>query len=146
MKMMSMSQSMADIVDASVQGGRPEAAMDEPDVSSNAARAKRKPIFDGIPIWSGDRAILFDSQTGSKALPPLLTRIRLEAEGDVEGITLLLFLEDMQLPRVRVRLADMKALGGVRPINLQVAGKRVQLVLVNEGGGPASGKITLSLE
>jgi hypothetical protein len=108
--------------------------------------ASAGPVFTGAPEWKKGRAVLFDTALNGAPLPPLLTKLQVELEGgDLEDIFILLYLEDMQVPRVRVRLQDIMDLGGVRPINLSHEGRRVMLELVNEGSGRGPGKISVCL-
>jgi Ca-activated chloride channel family protein len=52
---------------------------------------------------------------------------------------LLVYVDDMALPRARIRLADLARLGGGRPLNLRkVPGQAVRIVLSDPGGAWAS--------
>jgi Ca-activated chloride channel family protein len=61
---------------------------------------------------------------------------------------LLLFVDDMAMPRARIRLADLVRLGGSRPVNLRKeAGQIVRVVLADpRGTWPAAApRIVVSL-
>jgi Ca-activated chloride channel family protein len=123
--------------------------MDQRAPRSKKGRAgiSSRPLFQGIPDWSGDRAVLFDSdKDGKEAISGEMSLLRLEAvDRELEGLTLLLFLEDMQVAKMRVRLSDLVALGGGRPVNLQYGGERLMLVLVREPGTKGPGRMSISL-
>ena len=78
-----------------------------------------------------------------------MTRSRRLVEVDGEtaqldrGLALWVYVQDLAMPRARIRLADLVRLGGKRPLNLAVkAGEVVRVVLVDPkgvwaGGAPA---------
>ncbi|MEI6796951.1 MAG: VWA domain-containing protein, partial [Methanomassiliicoccales archaeon] len=113
----------------------------------SAQRPGEFQVFAGVPMWNGDRAVLFDSdRDGAKGMADALSMLRVEAEDtELEGLTLLLYLEDMQAPKVRVRLTDLRDLGGSRPLNLLYRGERLMLVLVRGPGAKGPGRLSISL-
>jgi Ca-activated chloride channel family protein len=128
---------------ASPAGAMPEAAKPaEPTV-----------VFSGVPGFTGDEAVLFDSsrdEDGAKV--PESATIRLvqvrfpEGEPDADsldpGLALVIFVGDLASPRAKVALADLVRRRGQRPLNIAKAkGDVVRLVLADpqgawKGGAP----------
>ena len=83
------------------------------------------------------RAVLWE-----ESLPKggTLSRIEVAFAGSTpeavdRGLALWVYVDDMALPRARIRLADLVHLGGKRPLNLRVrAGGLVRVVLVDGNG------------
>lgn len=99
-------------------------------------------VFSGVPIFENGEAFLFDSTTAPVPFVSNGRLSRLEVTFpngvpdhlDVE-LTLLLYVDDLASPRVRVRLADLMQQGGTRPLNiLRANGQLVRLVLVDPAG------------
>lgn len=108
--------------------------------------ASQPPIFQGVPSFSHNEAVLFDTvraEDGARMpetahIRQLSVRITNEAAFDPmtqdRDTALLLYLEDLAAPRAQVRLADLLR-QGARPLNLRrQAGERVRLVLTDPDG------------
>jgi Ca-activated chloride channel family protein len=101
-------------------------------------------LFTGVPRFTDEEAVLFDSSEGEDPLRDQATLSRLHlrfldsaraAERVDPGLTLLLFLDDLSQPRARVRLADLIRQGGQRPLNLiRRPGQRLRIVLIDLNG------------
>ena len=103
-------------------------------------------LFSGVPPFVDGEALLFDSAAGQDAgrLPDRGTIVRLEVRfpdgtpqpGSLDpGLCLLLFVDDLAVPRARVRLADLVRQRGERPLNLSRApGQELRLVLADPSG------------
>jgi len=101
-------------------------------------------LFEGIPLFEAGQAVLYDSGVdGSPAQLPagiILRRLTVRfPEGVPAGldpeVALLIFVGDLSLPRVRVRLADLVRQGGERPLNIRrLPGQVVRVVLVDPRG------------
>jgi Ca-activated chloride channel family protein len=127
---------------SSVFAGAP--AMPEP------VQAPAEPLFLGVPHFKGKEAVLFDSARPGDAnrLPDTTTLVRLQVDfpsGRPDaarldaGLALLLYVDDLAVPRARVRLADLLQQGGVRPLNIRRrSGERVRLVLADPAGAWAA--------
>jgi Ca-activated chloride channel family protein len=106
------------------------------------------PLFAGTAVWKGGEAVLFDSaDKRGAAVGPSISRLSVALNPGVEvrGLVLLLFLDDMQMPKVRVRLEDLRDLGGSRPLNLRYTGERLRIVLMRESGSADPGRIEVTL-
>jgi Ca-activated chloride channel family protein len=92
--------------------------------------------FEGRPALKGGQAVLIEQTMRQSAT---LSQIALElsvkpAQLD-RALTLWVYVEDLAMPRARIRLADLVRLGGRRPLNLAVrAGAVVRIVLVDPKG------------
>ena len=105
-----------------------------------------QPLFAGIPAFSNGLAVLFDTGRAEDEakLPAVVTLSGLQAgfpgsplDPDAldPELTLLLFVDDMTVPRARVRLADLLRHGGMRPLNVQrLAGQAIRIVLADKSG------------
>ncbi len=110
--------------------------------SSREAASSAVPVFSGIPTFTHGEAILFDSTTAAVpfAVDGRLSRLEVAFPKGVptsleSELTLLLYVDDLAAPRVRVRLADLMQQGGVRPLNiLHTTGQIVRLVLSDPSG------------
>jgi Ca-activated chloride channel family protein len=120
-------------------------------------RAKRGEIvFQGKPVFVKTEAVLLD--TANKAdgdrLPGNTTLVQLQVEfpdgrptvNHLDGLALLLFVDDLAVPRARVLLADLVQQGGARPLNVRRrSSERVRLVLEDRQGTWAEGAPTIRL-
>jgi Ca-activated chloride channel family protein len=106
------------------------------DAAAPAAEGART-VFSGTPTFKDGRAVLWEEtlcQGGT------LSRIEVAFADPApemldRGLALWIYVEDLAMPRARIRLADLVRLGGERPLNLRVrAGERVRVVLVDEKG------------
>jgi Ca-activated chloride channel family protein len=103
--------------------------------------ASKRTVFSGTPSLADRRAVLWE-----ETLPQGGTLAGIEVafadpipETIDRGLALWIYVDDMALPRARIRLADLARLGK-RPLNLRVrAGGVVRAVLVDEGGVWATG-------
>jgi Ca-activated chloride channel family protein len=108
-------------------------------------------LFSGSPRFEAGKALLFDAArpADAKRLPESVTLTRLKVHfpgGAAEAkdldaqLCLLLYVGDLTLPTVRVRLADLVRLGGKRPLNVTRApGQPVCLMLEDPAGAWTSG-------
>jgi Ca-activated chloride channel family protein len=105
-------------------------------------------IFSGVPLFSGHEAILFDSARDQSWLPERATirslRVRLPGASvkpdEIEAsLSLLIFVDDLSVPRARVRLADLLRQRGERPLNLlKLPGQALRIVLADPTGAWAA--------
>jgi Ca-activated chloride channel family protein len=101
------------------------------------AAAGVRTIFSGTPSLLDGRAVLWEE---TLATGGTLSGIEVAFEESAperidRGLALWIYVEDLALPRARIRLADLVQLGGKRPLNLRVrAGGVVRVVLVDGGG------------
>jgi Ca-activated chloride channel family protein len=110
--------------------------------SPREAVAPAGPVFSGIPTFANGEAVLFDSTSAAVpfAVDGRLSRLEVAFPRGVptsldSELTLLLYVEDLAAPRVRVRLVDLMQQGGFRPLNiLRTTGQVVRLVLVDPTG------------
>lgn len=94
-------------------------------------------VYSGMPSLTDGRAVLWED-----VLPEEATLSRIEVdfadpapETIDRGLALWIYVEDLAMPRARIRLADLARLGGRRPLNLRVpAGGLVRVVLVDGNG------------
>lgn len=118
---------------------------------STAREAATTVLFTGVPSFTDGEAILFDSSRDqdSGRIPGRAKINRLEvrfpggtpADDALDpGLELLVFVDDLSLPRARVRLADVVRQGGVRPLNFLYSLTQVlRIVLVDPAGAWAEG-------
>jgi hypothetical protein len=110
--------------DLQLDGGRP-------------AEVTAKTVFAGVPSFVNGQAVLWEETLLQEAT---LSRIQVAFAGPApvaldRGLALWIFVEDLAMPRARIRLADLARLGGQRPLNLRVrAGGVVRVVLVDANG------------
>lgn len=105
--------------------------------------AKEGIIFWDIPKLVDGKANLFDSRQESLfTLPDKTTLTQLEIEfSDTltspldKGLILLLFVGDIDQPKVRIRLFDLMELGGKQPLNLTKHPNQVVLLLLEDQNG-----------
>jgi Ca-activated chloride channel family protein len=99
--------------------------------------AAAKTIFAGVPSFTNGQAVLWDGTLPKEAT---LSRVQVTLAEPVpdtldRGLALWIYVEDLAMPRARIRLADLVRLGGQRPLNLRVqAGGSVRVVLVDPNG------------
>jgi Ca-activated chloride channel homolog len=113
-----------------------------------AAGSEKRDLFNGVPAFTNGEAVLFDSSTDEDRLGEWLRFSCLHVEfvqgapaaASVDpGLALLLFVGDPSQPRARVRLTDLIAQGGQRPLNLtRHVGQQVRIVLVDPNGAWAT--------
>jgi hypothetical protein len=98
---------------------------------ASVSRIRGIKVFDGVPEFEGERAVLFDSKWEDKGKMPddvLLTLLTASCEDYVkEGVDLLLYIGDLSMPALAIDLAELVRKGG-RPINLRV--RRTDEVLI----------------
>jgi len=99
-------------------------------------------VFLGVPKFKNGEAVLFDS-IGKKELPAdgTLQRLILEYPDDapdvsaLDGLEILIFVDDLAQPAARVKLIDLLKQGGERPLNLRRRnGQTVRIVLTDTSG------------
>jgi Ca-activated chloride channel family protein len=128
--------------------------------SSSAVReaeAAASPLFSGVPRFSNNVAVLFDSTRPADAtqIPAAGVAQQIEvrfpagaprAEELDAGLALLIFVDDLSAPRAKVRLADIVRQGGRRPLNLRrLAGQVVRIVLADPAGAWAQAAPALAV-
>jgi Ca-activated chloride channel family protein len=106
-------------------------------------RIKTQTLFSGFPQFLEREAILFDSSRpeDDKKLPePIIISMleirfpagMLSPENVDPSLSLLIFVDDLALPRAKVRLVDLIRQGLKRPLHLsKQAGQAVRLVLLD---------------
>ncbi|HWQ34529.1 MAG TPA: VIT and VWA domain-containing protein [Blastocatellia bacterium] len=121
------------------------ASVSEPEIAAPPARPAPS-LFSGLPVFSGSEAVLFDSERdASRVQLPEYTTIRSlivhfpdaspKADEIDAGLSVQIFVDDLSIPRAKVRLADLMRQRGERPLNLQkVPGQRLRIVLVDPAG------------
>jgi Ca-activated chloride channel family protein len=114
-------------------------------------------LFSGVPQFTNDEALLFDSSRAQDAqqLPDSvqIVQLKIHFSGGVPKpqaldprMSLLIFVDDLSAPRASVRLVDLVRQGGERPLNiLRPAGQVVRLVLVSAGGAWAYGVLQVEV-
>jgi len=99
-------------------------------------------VFSGAPTIASGEAVLFDSTHTTVPFIDAgrLSRLELAFSQGVPSsldrdLALLLYVDDLAVPQIRVHLADLMRQGGVRPLNiLRQSGQVVRLVLVDPSG------------
>ncbi len=114
-------------------------------------------VFTGMPTIANGEAIIYDSESsafpGKFDIATFINRLKISfPDGSPtsmdKGLKLLIFVNDMLVPRASVTLADLVRVGGVRPLNVRVdAGMRVKIVLVDPNGAwaPKAPKIKVAI-
>ncbi len=114
-------------------------------------------IFTGMPTIVNGEAVIYDSEssafTGKSDVATFINRLKVMYPDGApssmdKGLKLLIFVNDMLVPRASVSLADLVRMGGVRPLNINVdAGMRVKIVLVDPNGmwAPKAPKIEVAI-
>jgi len=110
-------------------------------------------VFSGVPTFINGEAILFDSTNTAlpRATSGRLSRLEVTFSQGVPSaldrdMALLLYIDDLASPWVRVRLADLMQQGGTRPLNiLRSSGQVIRLVLVDPSGTWANQAPNLSV-
>lgn len=117
-----------------------------PEASLEMPGEKPLVLFSGVPQFINGKAILFDSsrKQDENRLPgrAILSRLVVcfpdgtpKRESLDPGLSLLIFVDDLSVPRARVRLVDLIQQGGERPLNLlKQPGHGVRIVLVDPSG------------
>lgn len=105
---------------------------------------KQSVMFSGVPSFTGAEALLFDSGRDQAALPDwgTISRLRLSfsdgapsLESLDASLSLLIFVDDLSVPRARARLVDIARQGGARPLNLaRQSGQALRIVLADPAG------------
>jgi Ca-activated chloride channel family protein len=111
--------------------------------------ATRPPVvqFTGRPTFEQAQAVLIEE---TMAQDTTLSRIAVELDvpaGQLDrGLALWVYVQDLAVPRARIRLADLMRLGGKRPLNLAVrGGEVVRIVLVDPKGAWAAGAPSIAV-
>lgn len=114
-------------------------------------------VFTGTPAVVNGEAIIYDSESsvfpGKSDIATFINRLKVTFPDGApssmdKGLKLLIFVNDMFVPRASVSLADLLRMGGVRPLNVGVdAGMRVKIVLVDPNGtwAPKAPKIEVAI-
>jgi len=115
--------------------------------STPPAGAHSGVVFAGAPRFAGATAVLFETRD-QRTLPADCTLVGLivrlgagaPAPDRLDGqLELLVFVDDLTVPRARVRLVDLVRQGGQRPLNVGRRGQQVvQLALVDPAGAWAA--------
>ncbi len=100
-------------------------------------------LFSGTPAFVRGEAVLFDSSRAEHAekVPGFVLLKKLEfsckgkAPAPVSGVSLLPYVGDMVVPRVRILLKDILDCHGTRPLNIRrTDGELLKLVLIDPDG------------
>jgi Ca-activated chloride channel family protein len=96
-------------------------------------------VFSGVPSLMDGRTVLWEEKLVGGAtlsgIEVVFAGQSPQADDIDRGLALWIYVEDMAMPRARIRLADLVRLGGKRPLNLRVkAGGVVRVVLVDAQG------------
>ncbi|MCW3054155.1 MAG: Vault protein inter-alpha-trypsin [Chthonomonadales bacterium] len=129
-------------VPGTVQEGMPE--MELRTLQEAAPRTGQ--VYSGVPNFVNGEAVLFDSTNTPlpRATSGRLSRLEVTFSQGVptsldSDLALLLYIDDMASPWIRVRLADLIQQGGARPLNiLRSSGQVIRLVLVDPSGAWAN--------
>jgi Ca-activated chloride channel family protein len=96
-------------------------------------------VFEGMPAFTGGEAVLYDSAHGGRALAGISHLRQLKVEfpdgipEEIASLKVLIFVDDMAVPRAAVRLSDLAKQGGVRPLNMIVTpGVSIRIVLAGK--------------
>jgi len=118
---------------------------------ASAAEEQTAVLFAGVPRFIAGEAVLFDSTqaSGAPRLPDGVTLSRLAIhfragplapDAIDRDLILLIYVDDMVLPRARVRLAELAQHTGGRPLNIsRQPGQAVRIVLADPHGAWAAG-------
>jgi Ca-activated chloride channel family protein len=89
--------------------------------------------FDGVPAFEKGQAMLIDQTVEQDTtLSQITVEVRAPSGALDPELALWVYVRDLAVPCVRIRLADLERLGGKRPLNLRVrAGEVVRIVLVD---------------
>ena len=130
-----------------VLASAPVAGLSVPGVSGGRPIAKSgQALFAGVPAFVEGEATLFNTSWDEDAakLPSnvRLTGLTVRFPGGNPDpdtldpdLTLLLFVDDLTVPRARVRLVDLLRQGGTRPLNVQrQAGQAIRITLIDKSG------------
>jgi len=103
--------------------------------------------FTGRPSFDRGQAVLIEE---TMAQATTLSRIAVELDVPAaqldRGLELWIYVQDVAVPRARIRLADLMRLGGKRPLNLAVkTGEVVRIVLVDSKGVWAAGAPSITV-
>jgi Ca-activated chloride channel family protein len=94
-------------------------------------------LFTGCPNFLYGRAVLYQGLLAGGAFTRIQVRLLDHQQTIDPNIRLLLFVNDMATPWVKVHLQDILLQGGERPINLQLNGEaQLMLVLENPTNAP----------
>ena len=114
-------------------------------------------VFSGLPVIINGETVVYDTSVsafaGKTDVATFIRRLTVKFPDDApasldKGLKLLIFVNDMVVPRATVSLADLVRMGGVRPLNISVdAGMRVKIVLVDPNGTwtPKAPKIEVAI-
>ncbi len=111
-------------------------------------------LFDGTPVFINSEAILFDSSRPEQANKVPKTVVLKKLEFVIKdkkslpgsGMYILLFVEDLVTPRVKVFLQDLLQHQGSRPLNIQrTRGEVLRIVLADPNGEWVTGAPALEL-
>jgi Ca-activated chloride channel family protein len=92
--------------------------------------------FQGQPAFEQGQAVLIDQTVeNTTRLGQIAVKLDVQPAQLDRGLALWVYVQDLAMPRARIRLADLMRLGGKRPLNLAVqAGAVVRIVLVDPNG------------
>lgn len=100
------------------------------------------PKYSGKPDYTGDRFTIFDSRVAGNAASTMLTELKVAFPSGAPdptaldaGLEIHIFMDDLAVPRARVRLRDLVQQGGTRPLNIRSGSSAtILLVLVDPNG------------
>jgi Ca-activated chloride channel family protein len=114
-------------------------------------------LFSGVPAFAKGECVLFDTARKDDArrialvgrISALMLSFPGKPAGKIDGkLMLLVFVDDMAMPRAKIKLADVAAQGGKRPLNVSLkTGCAVRVVLLDPSGvwGAGAPKIEIGL-
>jgi len=100
-------------------------------------------LFSGIPVFNKKESVLFDSSLArdAKSIPEkiVLKKLKVKVKGKTSpvgtGMSLLLYIGDLIVPRVKVSIKDLLQHQGVRPLNIRrMNGELLKIVLIDPDG------------
>ena len=113
------------------------------DVPVNSETHNGHLLFSGIPVFSRKESVLFDSSLAkdAKGIPEkiLLKKLKVKVKGRTSpvgtGISLLLYVGDPIVPRVKVSIKDLLQHHGDRPLNIRrINSELLKIVLIDPDG------------
>lgn len=112
-------------------------------------------LFAGVPAFANGEAVLFDSRRetdkNKMSASVTLSELTVQVSGPLDlntlsrDLMLLLYVDDMTMPRARVRLVDLLRQGGTRPLNVQRTGGQSMRLVLGDTSGSAHVLPTLTI-
>ena len=105
--------------------------------SGGTVAASQWSVFDGVPTFANDEAVLYDGafQGQEGSLFETLTISLDKAVQSGPKMNIAIYIGDLSVPRIKVALDDIIKNGGIRPINMVVRRhERVKIALTDPDG------------